>query len=116
MGSLTTMQKPNPPRRCEQCGQMFITIVRRRPSRMCGMPCRAAAQSARLRGKPQPLNAERRRRAGLVIQAAHLAEEFGGLTHRELRIADRARRFGYLTGYSVGYRAMPWGMPVLDPA
>ena len=30
MGSLMTMKQPNPPRRCEQCGQLFITKVRRR--------------------------------------------------------------------------------------
>ena len=108
------MKQINPPRRCEQCGTMFITLVPKRPSRMCSIPCRAIEQSARLRGKPQPLNAERRRRAGLVIQAAHLAEEFGGLTHRELRIADRARRFGYLTDYAVGYRSMPIATPEQD--
>ena len=83
---------------------------------MCGIPCRAAAQSARLRGQPQPVNAERRRRAGLAIRTAHFAAEFGSLTHREQTIADRAHRFGYSTGYGVGYRALPWGMPVPDPA
>ena len=109
-------EQPNPPRRCQQCGTMFVTLHRRRPARMCGVPCRAAEQSARLRGKPQPVNAERRRRAGLAIRTAHLAADFGGLTHREQRIYDLAHRHGYSTGYGVGYRALPWGMPVLDPA
>lgn len=83
---------------------------------MCGIPCRAAEQSARRRGQPQPLSTERRRRAGLAIRTAHLDAAFGGLTRREQRIYDMAHRQGYSTGYNVGYRALPWGMPVLDPA
>ena len=108
------MQTPNPPRRCERCGTMFITRHRRRPSRMCGIPCRAAEQSARLRGKPQPLNAERRRRAGLAIRTAHLEAEFGILTRREQHIYEMARRHGYGAGYAVGYRLLPSAMPKQD--
>lgn len=110
------MQKPNPPRRCQQCGQMFVTLHRRRPARMCGILCRAAEQSARLRGKPQPVNAERRRRAGLAIRIAHLAADFGGLTRREECIASMSHRHGYAIGYSVGYRSMPSAMPDRETA
>ena len=109
-------KNPNPPRRCEQCGQMFVPLHRRRPARMCGIPCRAAEQSARLRGKPQPVNAERRRRAGLAIRTAHLAADFGGLTRREQHIYDMAHRHGYSTGYGVGYRSMPSAMPDRETA
>jgi len=108
------MQKPNPPRRCERCGTMFVTRNRRRPARMCGIPCRAAEQSARLRGKPQPLNAERRRRAGLAIRTAHLNAEFGILTRREQHIYEMAHRHGYGAGYGVGYRLLPSATPARD--
>ena len=108
------MKKPNPPRRCEQCGTMFITLVPKRPSRMCGIVCRAAEQSARLRGKPQPLNAERRRRAGLAIRTAHLAEEFGGLTRREQQIYQTGHKSGYAMGFGIGYRLLPSAMPKQD--
>jgi hypothetical protein len=109
------MKKPNPPRRCEQCGTMFITRHRRRPARMCGIPCRAAEQSARLRGKPQPVNAERRRRAGLAIRTAHLNAEFGILTRREQQIYQQGHRSGYGMGYGIGYRSMPSATPVREP-
>ena len=104
----------NPPRRCEQCGTMFITLHRRRPARMCGIVCRAAEQSARLRGQPQPVNAERRRRAGLAIRTAHLAADFGTLTRREQQIYTTAHRSGYGMGYNVGYRALPSATPVRE--
>lgn len=107
-------EQPNPPRRCQQCGQMFVTLHRRRPARMCGVVCRAAEQSARLRGKPQPVNAERRRRAGLAIRTAHLAADFGGLTHREQRIYQTGHKSGYGMGYNIGYRSMPSAMPKQD--
>ena len=109
-----SMQKPNPPRRCQQCGQMFVTLHRRRPARMCGKVCRAIEQSARLTGRPQPLNAERRRRAGLAIRTAHLAADFGTLTRREQQIYAVGHRSGYGMGYGVGYRSMPSATPVRE--
>ena len=114
MGSLTTMQKPNPPRRCEQCGQLFVTRCPRRPARMCSAVCRAIEQSARLTGQPQPLNAERRRRAGLAIRTAHLAADFGTLTRREQQIYTAGHRSGYGMGYGIGYRSMPSATPVRE--
>lgn len=93
---------------------MFVTLHRRRPSRMCGKVCRAIEQSARLLGKPQPLNAERRRRAGLAIRTAHLAADFGTLTRREQQIYTTAHRSGYAMGYGIGYRSMPSSTPVRE--
>jgi hypothetical protein len=90
---------------------MFVTLHRRRPSRMCGKVCRAIEQSARLLGQPQPVNAERRRRAGLAIRTAHLAADFGTLTRREQQIYATGHRSGYGMGYGIGYRSMPRATP-----